>query len=93
MGDSSPFWCPDKIDGSLTLPQDPLFSEPLTQQLIGRLWRYPQRLQVIIYKLLAVDMADPVLESMAHAKSTIAEVLTTTKTPMLTGKILLDEPE
>jgi hypothetical protein len=48
---------------------------------------------VIIYKLLAVDMADPVLESMAHNKYTIAEVLTTTKTPMLTGKILLDEPE
>jgi superfamily II DNA or RNA helicase len=53
--------------------QDPLFSNQEFRQIVGRVWRYPQQRQVIVYHLLALGAADTILQQIAGNKDKLLE--------------------
>ncbi|KAG8755379.1 hypothetical protein FRC14_004104 [Serendipita sp. 396] len=58
--------------GSVVIIMDPLFSHEDTYQVIGRVWREPNRKEVHVYRLLAKDTADLQVEHIAEHKQKLA---------------------
>ncbi|KAG8795154.1 hypothetical protein FRC16_010207 [Serendipita sp. 398] len=57
---------------SVMIIMDPQFSHEDTYQIIGRVWREPNRKQVHVYRLLAEDTADTQVENIANHKQKLA---------------------
>jgi SNF2 family DNA or RNA helicase len=54
--------------------QDVLWSVMSDQQLIGRVWRHPQRKHVHIYRLIAGNSPDIFLNNLSFSKGVIQEM-------------------
>jgi SNF2 family DNA or RNA helicase len=60
---------------SLIVPQDSLWSAMEEAQLIGRLHRYPQKRDIVVYRLLACDTFDVWLHQVSATKGSFLEWL------------------
>jgi hypothetical protein len=72
--------------------QDPLFSNQELRQVIGRVWRYPQQRQVIVYRLVALNTADTVLQEIAENKDRLLDAFAATDTSIVAGKSTAKSP-
>lgn len=55
--------------------QDTLWSALEDEQLIGRAWRFPQTKTVVVYRIIAHETSDVVLNNMAFSKMFIHHAL------------------
>jgi SNF2 family DNA or RNA helicase len=60
----------------LTTSQDTLWSAQDERQLFGRVWRHPQKKQVLTYRLIAAGTSDVFLNSMSFDKGAMHDAFT-----------------
>jgi hypothetical protein len=65
--------------------QDPLFSNQAFRQILGRVWRDPQLLQVIVYLLVLSQTADTILLDIAENKDTLLNAFNSTNIATVKG--------
>jgi len=65
-----------------------LFSNQAYRQILGRVWRDPQLLQVIVYLLVLSGTADTILLDIADNKDSLLNAFNSSNTSTTRGELL-----